>query len=82
MGSGKPAGAGARVIGPSAGLAEGPEGGVVFVWGMATFAFGVGDEVGRRLAAVQLVATKIATVVAVAAAFGVTPFTVRRWRTA
>jgi hypothetical protein len=55
---------------------------VVFVAGMATFAFGAGDELGRRLAAVQLVTTKIATAVAVAAAFCVTTETVRRWRTA
>jgi hypothetical protein len=44
-------------IGPIAGLVEGPEGGVMFVSGMVTFAFDVGDEVRRRLAAVQLVAT-------------------------
>lgn len=38
----------------------------MFVSGMATFAFDAGDEIGRRLAAVQLVATKIASAVAVA----------------
>jgi len=42
----------ARPVGPSAGLAEGPDGGVVFVFGLATFTFGLGDEAGRRLAAV------------------------------
>jgi transposase-like protein len=65
-------------VGPIAGLVEGPEGGVVFVSGMATFAFDAGDEAGRRLAAVQLVTTDIAS--AVADAFDVTPVTVWRWR--
>jgi len=67
-------------IGPVAGLVEGPEGGVVFVAGMATFAFDADDEVGRRLAAVQLVAMKIASAVAVAEAFGTTQVTLWRWR--
>jgi transposase len=67
-------------IGPVAGLAEGPEGGVVFVAGMARFAFDAGDEVGRRLAAVQLVATKIASAVSVAEGFGVSVETLWRWR--
>lgn len=67
-------------VGSIAGLVEGPEGGVVFVSGMATFAFDAGDEVGRRLAAVQLVTTDIASAVAVADAFDVTPVTLWRWR--
>lgn len=45
----------ARSVGPSAGLLDGPEGGVVFVFGLATFGYGADDEAGRRLAAVQLV---------------------------
>src|SRR5436305_272921 len=48
-------------VGPSAGLLEGPEGGVVFVFGWATYSYAAADEVGRRLAAVQLVGSKIAT---------------------
>ena len=56
----------ASSVGPSAGLVEGPEGGVVFVFGLATFSFRAGDETGRRLAAVQLAATKIAPAVEVA----------------
>jgi transposase-like protein len=67
-------------IGPVAGLVEGPEGGVVFVCGMATFAFDAGDEVGRRLAAVQLVTTDIASAVTVAEGFGVSVETLWRWR--
>jgi transposase-like protein len=69
-----------RSIGPSAGLLEGPDGGVVFVLGLATFTFGAADEVGRRLAAVQLVATGIATAVETADAFGVDAVTLYRWR--
>ena len=66
-------------IGPVAGLVEGPQGGVVYVSGLVTFVFAAGDEVGRRLAAVQLVSTKIATAAAVARAFGVGIVTLWRW---
>src|SRR5664280_2153479 len=70
----------ARSIGPSAGLLEGPGGGVVFIFGLATFSYGPADEVGRRLAAVQLVATRIATSQEVAAGFGVSGVTLWTWR--
>ncbi len=69
----------ARSIGPSAGLLEGPEGGVVFVFGLATFSYAADDEAGRRLAAVQLVHSKIALSVDVASAFGVTGVTLWKW---
>jgi len=69
----------ARSIGPSAGLLEGPDGGVVFVFGMATFGYGAGDGAGRRLAAVQLVTTKIASATEVALAFGISQATLWRW---
>ena len=69
----------ARSIGASAGLLEGPDGGVVFVFGLATFSYGAGDEAGRRLAAVQLVQSKIALSVDVALAFGVTGVTLWAW---
>ena len=69
----------ARSIGASAGLLEGPDGGVVFVFGLATFSYGAGDEAGRRLAAVQLVQSKIALSVDVASAFGVTGVTLWAW---
>src|SRR5664280_2689361 len=59
----------ATPIGPAAGLVDSPDGGTVFVFGQATFAFATDDEVGRRLAAVQLVATEIASAAAVAAGF-------------
>jgi hypothetical protein len=70
----------ARSIGPSAGLLEGPGGGVVFIFGLATFSYGPADEVGRRLAAVQLVAARIATSHEVAAAFSVSGVTLWTWR--
>jgi transposase-like protein len=72
----------AVAIGAVAGLVETADGGVVFVCGLATFAFAAGDEVGRRLAAVQLVATRTASAVAVATAFGVTTVTLWRWASA
>jgi Helix-turn-helix domain len=72
----------ARSVGPSAGLLEGPEGGVVFVFGLATFSYASADAAGRRLAAVQLVTTKIASVGEVASAFGVNEATLWRWKRA
>ena len=69
----------ARSIGASAGLLEGPDGGVVLVFGLVTFNYAAGDEAGRRLAAVQLVTTKIAFATDVAAAFGVSQATLWRW---
>ncbi len=72
----------ARPVGPSAGLLEGPEGGVVFVFGLATFTYASGDQAGRRLAAVQLITTKAASVAEVASAFGVNTATLWRWTTA
>jgi hypothetical protein len=69
----------ARSIGPSAGLVQGPDGCVVFVFGMATFRYATTDEVGRRLAAVQLVGSKIATSTEVASAFEITTVTLWRW---
>src|SRR5680860_442622 len=50
----------ARSVGPSAGLLEDADGGVVFVFGLATFGYASTDQAGRRLAAVQLVTTRIA----------------------
>src|ERR1035437_2930633 len=72
----------ARSVGPSAGLLEGPDGGEVFVFGLATFSYASADQAGRRLAAVQLVTTKIASVAEVASAFGVNEATLWRWKQA
>src|SRR5271169_4285368 len=70
----------AAEIAPGVGVAAGPDGGgVVWVHGLATFAWDAGDEAGRRLAAVQLVQLKAATQVQVAQAFGVIPVSVWRW---
>jgi transposase len=72
---------GAVEIGPIAALVRDDDGGsVVYVNGLATFCFDVGDEVGRRLAAVQLVETEIARPSQVASGFGVTRDTLWRWR--
>jgi hypothetical protein len=46
---------------------------------MAMFAWDVGDEAGRRLAAVQLVRLRAASQGQVAEAFGVDPATIWRW---
>jgi transposase-like protein len=70
----------ARSVGPSAGLLEGPEVGVVFVFGLATYSYAADDEAGRRLAAVQLVLAKIASAAEVASAFGVSGVTLWTWR--
>ena len=72
----------ATPIGTAAGLLEGPDGGVVFVFGLATFAFDAGDAAGRRLAAVQLVVTKAAKASEVAGGFDVDPVTLWRWEKA
>ena len=54
----------------------------MFVWGMAVSCWDAGDIVGRRLAAVQLVATGAATQVEVGAGFGAGEATVQRWAAA
>ena len=70
----------AAQIAPGVGVVAGPDGGgVVWVHGLATFAWDAGDEAARRLAAVQLVQLKAATQVQVAQAFGVIPVSVWRW---
>ena len=70
----------AAEIAPGVGVLSGPDGsGVVWVHGLATFAWDAGDEAARRLAAVQLVQLSAATQVQVAQAFGVIPVSVWRW---
>jgi hypothetical protein len=67
-------------IGPSVGLLEDADGtGVVFVFGLVTFTFSSSDRAGRRLAAVQLVTSKIASARDVASGFGVSETTLWRW---
>src|ERR1019366_3793396 len=70
----------AAEIAPGVGVVAGPDGGgVVWVHGLATFAWDAGDEAAQRRAAVQLVQLKAATQVQVALAFGVIPVSVWRW---
>src|SRR5260221_6983144 len=67
-------------IAPGVGVVAGRDGsGVVWVHGLAPFAWDGGDEAARRLAAVQLVRLAAATQRQVAAAFGTDPVTVWRW---
>ena len=68
-----------RSVGPSAALLEDADGGAVFVFGMLTFVYAAGDDLARRLAAVQLARMKIATKGEVASAFAVTTTTLARW---
>src|SRR5208283_2749831 len=70
----------AREIAPGVGVVDGPDGGgVVWVHGLATFAWDAGDEAARRLAGVQLWQLKAASQAQVAAGFGVIPVSVWRW---
>src|SRR5664280_2589537 len=71
--------AGAVEIGQVAALVEDEAGGRVFAGGELVFAWDAGDDLGRRLAAVQLVRIKGARAVRVAEGFGVTTETLRRW---
>lgn len=66
-------------IGQAVCLVQDQDGGRVFIRGELVYAWDSGDELGRRLAAVQLVRIKAATAVSVAAGFGVDPETLRRW---
>ena len=75
--------AGSVEIGPAACLVEDDEGGMTFIWGMASSYWKTGDVVGQQLlAAVALVATKAARHGEVAKAFGVDYDTLRIWRRA
>src|SRR5660397_213210 len=61
-------------------LVHDQDGGRVFIRGELVFAWDPGDELGRRLAAVQLVRIKAARAVQVAGGFGVNTETLRRWQ--
>jgi Homeodomain-like domain len=67
-------------FGAVAALVQDHEGGRVFIRSELCFVWDAGDEAGRRLAAVQLVRIKAASLVDVAAAFEVAPVTLWRWR--
>ena len=70
---------GASRLNEAASLAEDEDGGVVFVWGLATMSFAATDLIARRLAAVQLVETGTAKPGEVACGFGVEYSTIWRW---
>ncbi|MET3205166.1 prepilin-type processing-associated H-X9-DG protein [Arthrobacter sp. UYEF6] len=72
---------GAVLIGESAALLENEtHGGKVFLNGQLCWVWDAGQDDLRRLAAVQLVRAGAARVHEVAAGFGVTPESLRRWR--
>ena len=74
---------GAVLIGESAALLENDVlGGKVFLNGQLCWVWDAGQDDLRRLAAVQLVRAGAARVNEVAAGFGVTPESLRRWRVA
>ncbi|MGH8897389.1 MAG: putative transposase [Egibacteraceae bacterium] len=73
---------GSTPVKPGVDLLESADGGAVFVWGNAAWCWADGDVAGRRLAAVQMVATKAASQRQVADAFGVSDGTLRRWQRA
>ncbi|MGB8019932.1 MAG: helix-turn-helix domain containing protein, partial [Candidatus Nanopelagicales bacterium] len=66
-------------IGDAVAVLVDADGGRVFVHGVLSFAWDAGDAAGRVLAAVQLVRTRAATGVDVAAGFGMGRETLRRW---
>jgi transposase len=70
---------GAVPFGAVAALGQDDEGGRVFIRSELCFVWDGGDEAGRRLAAVQLVRVKAASLVDVAAAFAVSTVTLWRW---
>jgi hypothetical protein len=72
--------AGAVLIGDATALVTDEDGGRVFIRGELCFVWDAGDDLGRRLAAVQLVRIKAASAMQVAGAFGVTTVTLWRWR--
>jgi transposase len=61
-------------------LLQDDDGGRVFIRGELCFVWDAGDEASRRLAAIQLVRIKAASLMDVAAAFGVSTVTMWRWR--
>ena len=71
---------GAVLIGDAAALVQDSAGGRVFIRGELCFVWDADDDLGRRLAAVQLVRIKAARATQVAAGFGIGIVTLWRWR--
>ena len=74
--------AGSTRLNGAVAICEDEEGGMAFIWGIATCSWGAGDACARRLAAVQLGAVGAAKPGEVAAGFGVDYSTFARWRDA
>ena len=72
--------AGAVLIGDATAPVADDDGGRVFIHEELCNAWDAGDDLGRRLAAVQLVRVKAAHALQVATAFGVATVTLWRWR--
>lgn len=71
----------ARPIGQAAGLLQDGQGGsVVFLHGLAAYEWRTGDEVSRRLAAVQLHELKVASAAEIGEAFGAGRTALFDWR--
>lgn len=67
-------------VAPGVDMIDGDEGGVVFLWAMAAWCWSPTDVASRRLAAIQLVATRSASRAAVAVGFGVDETSLWRWQ--
>ncbi len=70
----------ATPIGQAAAIIEDEDGGRVFLHGQLVYAWAPGEDALRRWSAVQLARLKAASVAQIAAAFGVDPGTLWRWR--
>ncbi|HUY25405.1 MAG TPA: hypothetical protein VMV09_08915 [Candidatus Saccharimonadales bacterium] len=70
----------AKPIGLAAGLLEDERGGVVFLHGLAAYQWDAGDEVARRLAAIQLYGLKVANAGEIGTAFGSGRASLFRWK--
>jgi hypothetical protein len=70
---------GAIPVGDAACVTADEAGGAVWLWGVLWWQWQVGDEAGRRLAAVQLAKVKVASRTEIASAFATTTVTLWRW---
>jgi len=70
---------GATEISLAATLLEDDHGGVVYIWGNASFSWEIGDVVARHFGAVQLIVTKTARAAQVARALEISTSTLFRW---
>lgn len=76
-----PTGSG-TLIGAAVTLVENEDGGQVFIHGLLTHVWAVGDEESRRYAAVNLLSLRAAPAPVIATGFGVATATLWRWKSA